>query len=268
MRKSLEKYLKFRNVNADELFNKLNIDINKEDYSFEEIEQISYELRIPIRNLFGVVLRKPSKLYNLSSFMKAVEEERVEEVIKSIVNGSVINVAGIFYFGVTPYRINPLNAFSRNQMLKLIELLLKYSEIELARRLSSQSVYYSFTTLYQDKFSKEVLLNYLFGDEYEKGMLLTEYSKEIYNILDDESKKEFEKHMIETYEEINQIHTELIKQGVDIMYEKKSFSYFEEINEEECIYHIYFIDDIYKAFSAKTQDYIQKLLKELNIKIK
>lgn len=267
MRYSLEKYLKFKNVNIEEMFKELNIDINKDDYSFEEIQQISYKLRLPIKNLFAVVSNDSSKIYNVNSFMKAVEEGKLEEVLKSIVGGCVTNVSGRLYFGVAPYRISPYNAFNYDMMLRLIEFLLEHKEIELARRLSSKNIYYKFNSLSKDKFSKEVLIDYLFGDECEKYMLLTDYTYEIYISLDDESKKEFEKYMVEKYEEISKIHNDLLTKEAEIIYEKSSFSYFEQINEKECSYHIYYVDDIYKLFGIDEQKRVEELLKPFILKI-
>ena len=262
MRKGLLKFLKARKINEQELFQELDIDINKDDYTLEELNKLALKLRLPIKNLVSIALAKPTKIYSAKSFMKAINENRVDEVVQTIVDGCVVNAAGKFFFQMGPYRLNPRNEFTRTQMLNIIEFLLVNNEINLARNLSSKEIYYNFTSLNNDIFSKDVLLEYLIGNEDIVSFNLDYYAKDIYMSMDKESKEEYEDIMLEKYKELVKLHDYLVENNM-IHYEKGWFWYEETIDENESIFNSYSIDDIYKMFSIEKKNKIETLVKEI-----
>ena len=267
MRKGLLKFLKARKINEQELFKELNIDINKDDYTLEELNKLALKLRLPIKNLVSIALAKPTKIYSAKSFMKAIDENRVDEVVQTIVDGCVVNAVGKFFFQMGPYRLNPRNEFTRTQMLDIIEFLLVNNEIDLARNLSSKEIYYNFTSLNDDKFSKDVLLEYLIGNEDIVSINLDYYVKDIYMSMDKESKEEFEDIMLEKYKELVKLHDYLVENNM-IHYEKGWFWYEEAIDENESIFNSYSINDIYELFSEKKRNEIIELLSVVSSKLR
>ena len=258
MNKNLKKLLKVNNLTMEDL----GLDPNKEKFTFDEIYNLSIETGLPLKSVFSSVLRN-NEYYSVKAFERGVLNGEIEKVIKTIVSGYVLNVNDKLYFVNTNYRLTEKNLINYEESYKLLELLLINNEWALARRLSSKNFFYKFDNIYDERFPKGALLNYLLGEyDFESNITvdLDYYSDYLFNNLEPKSKEEVKNLLMENYRCLFSAYLYGKAEGEKFEIDKNYFAYFIKEDEENQTYYMHFITDIYKNFSDEEQKEVIRIL--------
>lgn len=249
MEKFIQRLSENKNLNLKEIQNKLNIDFSKKEYTIEEIQKISKELKVSLRDMFETILHI-NNCYSKSSLQRALDNNEVEKVISTVACNHVVNVNGEIYFALKHNRIIEREKLSEEYSMKLLKLLLENGEWELARSLSSKNMFYRFDKLDNNS------MKYLLGESI-NGMLSPDYFfKEAYSCLNQEYKDKVYELMLNHYKNIVNVckSSEIVEKGDKIIIIKQPSS--------DGVYGIY-LDDSYEAFEDTKKEEIIKLLNEI-----
>lgn len=252
MKEKLEQLIKNLGMQLEDL----KIDVEKNEYTFNEIFDLALNLKFPIRNLV-VTLVNPNISYNLKSFEIAIKKAEIEKVKRNILSGYIINVEDKLYFYNRQYNITKKNRLSVETTNALFELLLKNDEWQIARMLSSKGLYYKFQDLNDSK------LKYLLGD-LEKDLLFPDYyTAKIYKELDDKSKEIVKNLLVKNYKRLVEIFENAKKDKLDITVEGDVFTTLKRLSEGKIDYNVYSIDDTYKVFEKEEQKIVKEIIKKI-----
>ena len=261
MNKNLKKLLKMNNLTMEDL----GLDPNTEKFTFDEIFNLSIETGLPLKSVFSSVLRN-NVYYSVKEFERGVLNGEIEKVIKTIVSGYVLNVNDKLYFVNTNYRLKEKNVINDETAYKLLELLLLNNKWVLAKSLSSRNFFYKFDNIYDERFPKGALLNYLLGEyDFESNMTanLEYYSDYLFNNLEPKSKEEVKSLLMENYRCLLKAYHFGKEKGEKFEIGKNYFAYFIKENEENQTYYMHFISDIYKNFSDEAQKEVIRILESI-----
>ena len=258
MNKNLKKFLELRGLTIEDL----GLDPNKDEFTFEEIFNLSIELQLPFKSLFSTVVRNKT-YYSVKSFERGVLNGEIDKVVNTIVAGYVLNINDKLYYTNTNYRISDKNLVNKEVSDKLLELLLMNNYWLIARMISSKNYYYKFNNIFDERFPENSLINYLLG-KYDFDSLSTinldYYSELIFNGLDFDSQEYVKNILMENYRCLFSAYSYGKSEGENFEIGKNYFAYFIEKTEDEQTYHMHFITDIYKNFSAEEQKEVTEIL--------
>lgn len=261
MNKNLKKLLKVNNLTMEDL----GLDPNEEKFTFEEIYNLSIEIKLPLKGVFSSVLRNKT-YHNVREFEKGVLNEEFDKVLNSVIGGYVINVNDKLYFINSTLRVSGRAIVSEEASIKLLELLLLKNEWALARRLSSKNFFYKFDNIYDERFPEGALLNYLLGEyDFESNITvdLDCYSDYLFNNLEPKSKEEVKNLLMENYRCLFSAYLYGKAEGEKFEIDKNYFAYFIKDDEENQTYYMHFITNIYKNFSDEEQKEVIKILEAI-----
>ena len=261
MNKNLKHLLELKGLTMEDL----GLDPNKEEFTFEEIFNLSIELQLPFKNLFSTVVRNKT-YYSVKSFERGVLNGEIDKVVNTIVAGYVLNINDKLYYTNTNYRISNKNLVDKEVSDKLLELLLMNNYWLLARMISSKDYYYKFDNAFDERFPKDALINYLLG-KYDFDSLCTinldYYSKLVFNNLNLKSKEYMKNILMENYRVLFSAYLYGKAEGENFEMGKNYFAYFIKEDEENQTYYMHFITDIYKNFSDEEQKEVINILEAI-----
>ena len=261
MNKNLKELLEVNNLTMEDL----GLDPEKEEFTFEQIFNLSLEIKLPLKRVFSSILRNKT-YYNVREFEKGVLNGEFDKVLNCVIGGYIINVNDRFYFINSTLRVSDKAIVSEEASIKLLELLLINNEWALARSLSSRNFFYKFDNIYDERFPKGALLNYLLGEyDFESNMTanLEYYSDYLFNNLEPKSKEEVKSLLMENYRCLLKAYHFGKEKGEKFEIGKNYFAYFIKENEENQTYYMHFITDIYKNFSDEEQKEVITILEAI-----
>ena len=261
MKEQLKKILQINGFKMEDI----GLNQEQETFTVEEFSAISLKLRLPLKTLFDLLLQN-NPYYSANSFEIGVYNGEVEKVITSIVKGSVLNVNDNLYFLNSSFRIKENNIINKNVVQKLFALLIKNGEWALARKLSSNNLYYHFNNINNKDFPNNSLVNYLLGSysfENLETLKLDDYFKNIFKQLEPKSKKYIQSILMENYRTLSKAWDFGKKQSNFSLWKNELFSYFINEDNHDISYKIHFIDNVYEYFDLNEKNEVKKILSKI-----
>ena len=256
MNENLEKLIKLRNINIEEI----GLDVNKEEFTIEEIYNLIIKLEMPGKNFFSYLFKKDF-YYTSKSFKQGIIDGEINKVVNTILGGFVLNVNDKLYFVNTTYRVSDKQKLDDEIVKVLFELLLMNGKWEIVRKLSSKTIFYKFNNIFDERFPKGVLEKYLFGD-YDFNDLqciaIDYFFEDVYNQLEDKSKEYIKSQLMENYRVLFSAYLRGKAEGSNFEIGNNYFAYFYHDK-----YYMYFIDKIYLNFTDKEQVEVRNIIEVL-----
>lgn len=253
MNTNLKKLLNLHGLKMENV----GLDPNQTQFSFSEIFNIAKTINCTVNDLFKSV-SIAERCYSLTGLTHCIDKGQIDKIVNTIILGGIYNVEGHLYFVTMQPRIKKQYKFTKKLETKLLELLLLNGKYQLARKLSDGKLYYKFKNLFDEKFPKDCLANYMLGD-INKELAPDYYSTDLYLNLDDKSKEYATRLLTDNYKRLVNIYNKAKQENNVIEVNENGLFVIRKLNGFD--YH--YIDEVYLAFDNDKKEEIAQLLSQI-----